>query len=63
MAFFRDEGIFSAFAAIAYPSVLNSWKLEWKEGGKGASKIFGIEDGMQESPKNSFKTVIYIVSY
>ena len=45
----RDEGIFQTFPAIAYPSLLDQWRLAWREGGKGADQLFGMEDGMQVS--------------
>ena len=49
---FRDEGIFLAFSAILYPSLLDSWKLSWREGGEGAKQMFDTEDGMQVSTLN-----------
>ena len=60
-ASFRDEGIFLAFSAILYPSLLKSWKLSWREGGEGAKQMFDTEDGMQVSAFNlRLKSVHYM---
>ena len=53
--YFRDEGIISTYSAIENATILEEWKQNWREGGYGALRLFGVEYGMQaSSQRNGF---------